>query len=244
MKWKVARATMTGKAHQMAGMKCQDFIRQEPKDDFVCVVAVDGAGSAKHSFKGAEFVSRKACDIFLERGVTLFELTDEEIKHIVLQNINNELQKMAQEYSCGIEDFACTLMFFISDGSKYIVGNLGDGLIGFRDASNVFNTLLDQERGKYVNVSYFVTSNGDYLRIKRGNFCTSHVYFIMTDGTVECLYNRKNKSFANALNVYCGLLDKYEHMQISRALMTNMYKLFPTRTDDDCALALIMGKER
>jgi len=244
MKWKVARATMIGRTHQMTNTKCQDFICQQPSDDFICVVAADGSGSAMYSLEGAHFVAEETRDILFERGDTLFELNDDEIRHVILQNLDEKLRKMANERGCPVDEFASTLSFFASNGNDFIVGNLGDGLIGYKDSTGAFCTLLNQERGKYANVSYFVTGDNSkgHLRIKRGSFSTSHVYFIMTDGTVECLYNKRTRSYANALSVYCGLLDKYEHMQINNALTTSMYKLFPSRTNDDCALAIIMGK--
>ena len=242
MKWKVARATMTGRTHQLTNTKCQDFICQQPSDDFICVVATDGSGSAIYSLDGAHFVAEETRDILFERGDTLFELDDDEIRHVILQNIEEKLRKMADEKRCSVDEFASTLSFFASNGEDFIVGNLGDGLIGYKDSIGDFCTLLNQERGKYANVSSFVTGDKSHLRIKRGRFNTSHIYFIMTDGAVECLYNKRTKSYANALAVYCGLLDKYEHMQINNALTTSMYKLFPSRTNDDCALAIIMGK--
>lgn len=234
---------MQGISHQKTETPCQDYICQQPSDNFVCVVAADGAGAAKYSKDGAKIVAEGARDILFTRENTLFELSDDDIRHVVLQNLNEKLQKEAQKLGCSVHEFACTLLFFVSNGEKYIAGNLGDGIIGHKNSSGECLTLLGQERGIYANISYFVTGNNNrkHLRIKRGHFDPFSVYFLMTDGTAECLYNKRNNSYANALKVYCGLMDKYEHMKISHALTTSMYRLFPSNTDDDCALALIVG---
>lgn len=243
MNWTIARATMQGTAHQATNTKCQDYIGQIPDDGFACITVADGVGAAKYSNEGAQYVTRESKDFLWSRRESLFELDDEEIKHLVLQNLNEKLGRKAQELGCETDDLASTLMFFFSNGEQFIAGNLGDGLIGYKDEKDNFHVLLDQERGKYANVSYFVTSNNSssHLRIVRGIFCTSHVYFLMTDGSVDCLYNRRTQVFAKAMHVYCGFMNKYDFRLINSALETSMYRLFPHKTTDDCALALIVG---
>ena len=94
---------------------------------------------------------------------------------------------------------------FISNGERYIIGNLGDGLLGSMDSEGKSEVLSLPEHGKYANQSFFVThkNSKDHLRIHKGRYESHKVYFMMTDGSAECLYNFNLKSFANILKVFC-----------------------------------------
>lgn len=241
MRWKISSAKTTGNRHNLN----EDSIRQTPYDDFLCVVGADGAGIAKCARIGADFTTQTVRELLIKHKDGIFNYTDDEIKCILLDNLNDKLSALAKKEGNNIDDYMSTLMFFISNGEKYIIGNLGDGLLGSMDSEGKSEVLSLPEHGKYANQSFFVThkNSKDHLRIHKGRYESHKVYFMMTDGSAECLYNFNLKSFANILKVFCEWIIKYEPHKVSDYIQIAMIKLFGSKTSDDCSLALIYGVE-
>ena len=65
------------------------------------------------------------------------------------------------------------------------------------------------------------------------------VYFLLTDGSCDCLYNPSDATFAKALHKFAGWTRRYPFHDVWEAIIQNMHRLFPKRTSDDCALALL-----
>ena len=225
-KWKIASAVMTGTSHLEENMPCQDFVRMRPTDEFMCVVMTDGAGSAKYSAESARLVAEETRNILLSRSTSLFDFNDEEIKNFIYDSLSVKLQHKASELSTSLYELACTLLFFVSDGKRFISLNIGDGIIGSINKEGVGATILEQERGKYANMSYFLTSSKseEHIRVKQGSLVPDNVYFLMTDGAASCLFDTKRKQYANALTLYSEWLRKYNYQQVSKSIESSMYK--------------------
>lgn len=241
MKWKIASQTIKGKGREV----CQDYVVQAPIADFVCVVAADGAGSARYAREGAEAVTKKMRELLLEHRNDIFNYSDQEIKDKLLETLRAFLAEKAVSEGAEMNDYMSTLMFFVSDGEKYIAGNLGDGMIGCLDENGQGSVIAFPEKGKFVNVSYFVTQedSASHLRLERGPYDVNKVYFLMTDGSTDCLYNFKDGSFGRILNVFSDWIRKYPPHYVSANLRTAMMQLFRQKTLDDCALALLVGSK-
>ena len=97
-----------------------------------------------------------------------------------------------------------------------------------------------------VNQSYFITHKNaqEHFRIGMGPYKDNMIYFLMTDGTAECLYNFKHETFSKALTTYCNWTVKYNPYDVNNYLKISMIRLFPQKTNDDCALAMIYLRER
>lgn len=241
MNWKIATSSIRGFSHQQSDTPSQDQVRQSISDDYTCVALCDGAGSAQYAAEGARFVAAKTCEILKMYQLDIFNFSDEEIRNVVISRLLSSLEDLGKDYDAPISSFSSTLMFFVSDGIHFLVGNVGDGIIGFQDGNMEMNTLLGQERGLYANESYFVTSehSAEHLRIARGSYNAHYVFFLMTDGSCDCLFNYRTKKYARALDIYCSWCRKYNRKQVNRALFDSMQRLFSQKTNDDCALALI-----
>ena len=242
MKWNITSSVIKGSGHKSP----QDSISKYLDNDFACLVLSDGAGVARRASEGALFTTTNVVEILKQHKEGIFNYTTEEIRNIILNNLLDRLKQKAENEHHNIDDYMCTLIFFISNGEKYIYGNLGDGLIGCMDIYGEGKPLSLPEHGKFVNQSYFITHKNaqEHFRIGMGPYKDNMIYFLMTDGTAECLYNFKHETFSKALTTYCNWTVKYNPYDVNNYLKISMIRLFPQKTNDDCALAMIYLRER
>ncbi len=244
MKWKIPYAYVPGTRHSQDEVECQDYALAKLSDGFACVVVADGAGSVANAGQGAKLACEITRDFLFDININLFSMNPEEIKEELITEIRIQLHAAAREMKCEFESFASTLLFFATDGVNFLAGNVGDGLVGVIDEHNHASTLLVPENGNFLNESFFVTDDDckSHLRFLYGKFSQSSIYFLMTDGSCDCLYNRREKTFASALDVFADWMRRYDdHRLISSALRDTMFRLFRKATSDDCALAFISG---
>ena len=246
MNWNVVTPRICGRRSFKQSAPTQDITKQYVDDDFSCIVVADGVGSALYALDGAQMSSSETIELIKGVGEEVFNYSDDDLRSLILGNLDDKLGVLAAERDCSVKEFASTLMFFITNGEQYIAANLGDGLVGSLSENGDAEVLHEPEKGRFVNQSYFVTSSSayDHLRIYRGRYDASRVYFLMTDGSVECLYNYTTKRYARALEVYCDWVRKYDRRVCIKPMLESMRSLFKHRTDDDCALAFIYGRKK
>lgn len=239
--YNILKIKMTGTAHREEKMECQDAVANRANGNFACMVAADGAGHARYGKQGAELVTNETLNLLARFDSAFIDMQPEDIRSLLQNNLLGKLKSEAQRLQCPLYELASTLLFMATDGQRFVGGNMGDGMLGYVDNKNQGIMLIGQERGMYVNQSWFVTSSDgfDHLRIVKGSFDPSAVYFVMTDGSVDCLYNQREGTFAPMLKTFCDWMRRFGYEQIHTYVSTAMYKYFPMNTNDDCALGLL-----
>lgn len=246
MRWNIVCATMAGTNHQSNGINCQDQVFQLPvKDKYICITMADGAGSMKNASHGSDLAVKEAKNILEKTGQDIFSMTEQQISELLLGHLTIKIQEACQQLNCRKNDLASTLLFFVCNGEKFVAGNIGDGLVGCIASNEEEEIILDQERGRFINYSFFITDNDcqQHMRIAIGDYDPTKVYFLLTDGSCDCLYETSNHTYANALHIFAQWMRKYPFYSVKKALHQTMHKVFPKRTDDDCAIALITTQE-
>lgn len=243
MRWKISSGRLIGRLHREKMELNQDFISVRPMDDFACMVAADGASVARYAREGASFTTERVRELLVQHKEGIFSYSDDEIKSLLLSSLHEGLGELAARENVCIDEYMCTLMFFACNEEKYIAANLGDGLLGCMSGNGKGSVLIMPEQGKFANESCFVTQDDAFkhLRIVRGAFECDKVYFMMTDGAASCLYDFREQHFAKAMNVFCDWVRKYDAFKVGTYITDAMIKLFPSKTSDDCTVALICG---
>ncbi len=246
IKWNVPNCFIPGSRHLREGSDSQDYVLAKLTDEFACVVIADGAGSVKNGGEGARLVTSVARSVLVDWNTDIFDMTEGSLREELITELKIQLHELARKMECEFESFASTLLFFATDGKRFLAGNLGDGLIGVINEQNHAETLLGPENGNFLNESFFVTDDDciNHLRLFSGSYSLSNIYFLMTDGSCDCLYDRKAKTFADALSIFADWTRKYDFRQVNEALYLSMCKWFTQRTLDDCAIALIRGEKK
>ena len=245
MKWKISCATMTGKMHLENKENCQDLVWQSLSDRFSCITMADGAGTASFAEKGACLAVETVKSFLEQKGPDIFTMEVEDLKKAILLLLRQQFTEACQENRCGMIDLSTTLLFFATDGEHYVAANIGDGLVGRIAQDGEEEVILQQDLGHFVNETYFITDADSerHFHITIGDFDSGSTYFLLTDGSCDCLCNSRPPLFAPLMHKFVRWLKEYPFEEVNTALGTMMYKLFPNRTDDDCAIAMLKMEE-
>lgn len=168
-KWRFTSTSVQGTSHIEANIPCQDFslcklVANENGDDFLILVASDGAGSATYSDEG----SRIVCECFLEKLTRYIEQgwsldqTDEDVISrwlITLARYSaQKIQRAAKKRGVEKREFAATLVLAIVGQKRSIFLQLGDGGIVINTSEN-YELIFWPQSGEYANMTYFVTDD-------------------------------------------------------------------------------------
>lgn len=241
MKWKISCATMIGKTHQDYNEDCQDVIWQSLSDSFSCMTMADGAGTARYAKEGATIAVETAKYFLEQKGPSVFSMGADELKDTFLLLLRQQFTEACKQLRCRMVDLTTTLLFFATDGKQFVAANIGDGLVGRIGHDGEEEVILKQNIGRFVNETYFITDADSerHFHITIGDFDSGSTYFLLTDGSCDCLCNSRPPLFAPLMHKFVRWLKEYPFEEVNTALGTMMYKLFPNRTDDDCAIAML-----
>jgi len=162
-------AAVPGVSHEKKGESCQDAVHTIRQDGVTVLALADGAGSVRYARQGAECATRCACDWISRSFDALWDMEPAEIAVSVVQQALERLQPLARELSAAPRDLASTLAFVAVKRERYIVGNLGDGVIGCERRGQL-DVLCHPRRGEFANQTYFLTSDfaARCFEIKKG----------------------------------------------------------------------------
>lgn len=167
--WVVAYASVIGNGHIANAVPCQDSCTHKRINDIwgVAVVA-DGAGSAKHSEVGSDFVARNMAHCLEEivqrqNWVSLETLPTEEEWRAeglrALQIVKLRLDQFATAKEHKIEDLACTLLAILYAPFGILKVHIGDGRAAYSLEPEKWEALIEPFRGSEANQTVFFTSN-------------------------------------------------------------------------------------
>jgi uncharacterized protein YsxB (DUF464 family) len=239
--WKSISCEVQGRGHIKTASPCQDKTIVCSRNGVSIIALADGAGSAKLSHLGAECVINSASDFIADNFLSLIENSDgRQVKLLILETINANLEKIAEEYECTLNDLASTLLLVAVCEEWYIIIHIGDGVIGYLDGTDL-KIASFPDNGEYSNITTFVTSSNApiSMRLFKGNINDISGFIIMSDGTEQSLYHKSTKTLANAtirlMHRNCLLNTKIMENQLHNTLAS----LISKNTEDDCSIAIL-----
>jgi len=265
--WKIASSYIIGQGHISKNIPCQDrtfklidkqFIKRvvkrktyknrksikvvkkilDNKKTFYGLSLADGAGSCKHSDIGAELITKKILNYTKMNFSILFK--DENIRFNLSAYIESELQKRTTN-NIIFKDLSSTLLFIAIRNNKFIIGHIGDGVIGMLDNKNNIKTISKPDNGEFSNSTFFTTSTKyiERLRILKGTLKNSRGFILMSDGAEESLYDKKKESLSDTNKIIINWLEKNSEKDVEKALYNNLEQVISQQTSDDCSIGIM-----
>jgi len=261
---KFINQSIRGRSHIKNDLPCQDKTYFIDNNNIKVISLSDGAGSCKYSDLGAEIATEVCADYVSKNfeiiyndldnekvGKELFKKIIDQIK-IEFENREldikqeDELDKLEQSSlqegipaEIVIQDYSSTLLFLAFFDGKYISGHIGDGLICISDEELKIHS--NPENGETPNSTYFFTTKDaeKHLRLKKGIITNNTTFILMSDGTYECIYDKKENKFTNALFKFIDWVSTGKEKEVSDAIQLNMKKHFINKTSDDCSISIM-----
>jgi hypothetical protein len=235
-----AAAASQGRRHEADGVECQDAIARSAKGRHVAIALCDGAGSARLSASGAVATADATVRHLLVHFDRLVAGGLPRASLSITENVQRTLRRIARRQSARFEDLACTLLFAVTDGTSLLVGQLGDGRVGVRDAkTGDWHPMLTASKGEFLNETTFVTSRraNENLQLALEPASRFSACMLMSDGAAESLFNRASQTLAPAVETIAGWVASHPTAMVETALRQQLQTLLRTMTFDDVAVA-------
>lgn len=234
---------MIGKSHLETNEICQDFVMSAVDSDTCVIVLADGAGTATRSLIGAKTVSSLCAKWLLNHFEEEYDSEYDAIKKHLKKRIDASLRRKAKRLDINKKELSSTLLFVAISNQRYIAGHIGDGVIG-ASMKGVEEVLSNPERGEFANNTFFTTSPNllKHIRVQKGILGDINSFYLMSDGSADCLYLPSESRFAPAVGKLSAALsaDFSSDCEDSNLMLKNvMEKHFRAHTSDDCSFIMV-----
>ncbi len=243
--WNSIRCEVQGRSHIQKNIPCQDKTYSICINGVRTIALADGAGSAKLSHFGAEDVVKYVCyimstkfdDYFLEECAT-------SVKEELLENIRKSLKELSIKKECDIKDLASTLLFVSIKDDKFILSHIGDGVIGYLENGEL-KIASQPENGEFINTTVFTTSNDAIKSMKliKGNIENIKSFILMSDGTEESFYDKREKKLATVLKNIIEKILTESIKEIQLKLEESFKNIIIRKTTDDCSIVILVDEK-
>jgi serine/threonine protein phosphatase PrpC len=241
--WKIASSYVRGQGHIKKDIPCQDrtykLVQKHKSGIFYGLALADGAGSCQYSDIGAEHITKKIL-YFLKSKFSYITRYRNPIPSI-LKFIEKELTELANSKKIDFKELSSTLLFVVIKNDKFVIGHIGDGIIGVLNKDNSIKVVSYPENGEYSNSTFFTTSikHKRRLRILKGTIKNAKGFILMSDGTEESLFDKKNNSLLKTNVEIINWLKNNSENKVEQALHTNLKDLISKNTHDDCSIGIM-----
>lgn len=239
--WSYSSCQVQGRGHIKKQVPCQDKTKTIFEDGTYVIALADGAGYAKLSHYGASCVVESISEFFIQRFDELFTNEDgRQVKLSIMQKVLADINSKAQELSCATKDLAATMLVVAVNNERFIIAHIGDGVIGYLDG-NILKTASVPSNGEHANETYFVTSRDaiNTMKLFKGTINNIAGFVLMSDGTEQSLYNKKNNSLSPAIIKLMQRNIILDEDAMCEQLDSTFKNVIITKTHDDCSIALL-----
>ena len=236
-----AAARVRGRSHE----RCDDrFFFARRHDSWHVAALSDGAGSRKRANEGARIATRivaKHLAHILDRAWSGCPLLSAKalvsLPESLIETILGELRRYSDD---DLTHFGGTLLFsacHIPSG-RWVVGHLGDGVVGAIDYSGSLHTISEPDNGEFANATRFFTDPYAHRHLRLYLLAGIEGVVMMSDGSAHSLYHPKTGRLAPAVGKLFEWHAKLGDAKMSSVLRQNIRHAIAAKTHDDCTIVL------
>lgn len=178
-----------GIRHERRGMKCQDYVEMEKRDNKISISLLDGRGDTDVNAQAVKSIAKILNDFMICFFDEICTMDDKIIAYNLMLQIERKMGELSEEYGVNYEELASTLLAFCIDEQqkKYCAVHLGDGVIAVKDNSETIELLSLPLNGMSRNQTILTTSEKvlEYFKIYRGNIDEIKGVMLVSDGIYD-----------------------------------------------------------
>ena len=241
MTWKSIGCAVQGRGHKKSDVPCQDVVHYDAVSGVHVIALSDGAGSARLSLYGADAAVCSVGSLLAEEfRAFIGNSNGVAVKQHILNTVLAALRAKADELGCEMHDLAATLLAVAADDENFLAVHIGDGVIGCYGLDGL-KTLSAPDNGEFANATTFVTSRDalQRMRIYKGSAARLSGFVLMSDGTEQSLYHKRNRVLAPAVIRLMHRTSLIAHDVLLPQLAAALENVIAMQTQDDCSIALM-----
>lgn len=240
--WLMLGCAGVGRGHIQKNICCQDKLFFQNRYGVNAIALADGAGSASYSHVGAEVVARESCQLVCERFMEWYGSPSvEAVQHAWCEALRQRLSETGLPY----KELASTMLVVAVCGDKYIVGHIGDGIIGYLRHGTV-QAASKPVNGEFANSTVFVTSPEaeQHMQLLKGSLAGIEGFVLMSDGAAASLYAKQRDVFAGAVRSVFSVAPLVGKKQLQEILEQGLLARMRAKTLDDCSVTFMLPKAK
>jgi hypothetical protein len=156
--WRYAAAAVTGGAHRVEGLGCQDRFACSLIPTGIIAAIADGAGSAARGEYGAEIATRA----FVNEARAAIAEPVADLEDMVREcaiAARAAIAVEAQAAAVPMRDYSATLLGLVVTDRGGAVVQIGDGAVVYAEASGAWSCAIWPQRGEFHNTTFFLTDD-------------------------------------------------------------------------------------
>lgn len=239
--WKVIKCAVQGISHLDKGIPCQDKVYNLAKNGVTTIALADGAGSAIFSHYGAELITRHICEKLCQNFDSIFNNDDGiNAKKNLVNDILEQLELLAVDKRCQLNDLASTLLFVSVQDNRFILAHIGDGTIGYLKDNELKTVEMKKKEGA-VNETFFTTSSNvlQQMQLIKGSLDTISGFVLMSDGTEASFYDKRKNLIADIVKKLMLMCDTHRCEVLEKVLLSSFESVIKHQTADDCSIVFM-----
>lgn len=239
--WKAVNYEVCGRSHKKTSLPCQDKTIFSSSNNVDIIALADGAGSAKLSHYGAETVIKAASEFVSNNFDTLISNEDgKQVKIEILNYLLDSLKSKSVELLCDLKELASTFLMVAVKEDKFLISHIGDGVIGYLKSGEL-KIASKPENGEFANTTTFVTSKDaiSTMKLFKGNSESINAFVVMSDGTAESFYYKKDATLAPVLIKMMHRNAILDHNKMFENVKLSFDSVVVNNTQDDCSIAIM-----
>ena len=240
--WKMINYEICGRGHKRNNIPCQDKSKVINRENTYVIALADGAGSASHSHFGAAAVVDSISKFLLEKFDDIISNNNgAKVKEEILFVVRKELENIAEEHRCRIEDLASTMLVVVVKDDNFLIIHVGDGVIGLIKDNEV-KVASKPENGEFSNSTIFITAENaiNYMKIYKGKTDKINGFIIMSDGTAESFYNKRSEKLSIGIKKIMNATSLLPKKKARDLLIKAFEEIISQNTLDDCSVAVLV----
>jgi hypothetical protein len=249
MIWKTIGQSVTGSSHLQSQRDCEDalqfktFALPDGDEALICCVS-DGAGSALHAAKAANYVVKTTVQALSEL-IAPGDAINESLLIGILEQVYDDLLQFANEKNENINEYSCTLLGAVITEYSATFFQVGDGAIIRDTNADQYAPVWWPHNGEYSNTTAFLVDNSNMSHLRLITLAeTIKEIAIFTDGLQLLTLNNETLSvhqpFFADLFKWLRMATQEEHLTILNRKLGEYLnsEAINNRTDDDKTLFL------